>query len=270
MKIGVELAYGFGDCIFGLPSIKSLAEHHATKVDVAVQAQCADAFHNVSYINKIIHVGGLWDGIRYFQDNDYNAAYQFTPHAKFSSFKDKDPSFSLIDASKCIAEQYGIEVVDQRPLVYLTSEEQQVADDLVSRLPRSRPIVAIESVAKSMQSWADQSAIEKIINHWRDKAHILWLSNTQSPDGAHSLLNYTRRQIIGMLKHVDMFYNVGSGFFCASLASDHQPKKSISLWVDDFYKYEKRLSELAWHKQIVWVHNAVELEAELHVYGEHY
>lgn len=269
MKIGVELTYGFGDCLFGVPSIKAISEEYNCKVDVATQAQCADAFANLSFVNKVIHIANMWDGINHFTKNSYNQAYQLTPQTKFEQYKAKDSNFSLIDASKHIARDYGVEVKCQRPIIELTGQEQRDADEFIQRLPKTKPIIAIESYAKSGQTWADMSAIMAIVDKWRDRASIIWCSHTPAPDGALNMANYSRRTIIGMLHACDCFYNVGSGFFCASLTQQNQPKKNVSLWQDHYYRYVGRLAELGW-QNITWVQNIVELEAELHSYDGHF
>jgi len=270
MKAGVEIAFGFGDSLFSMPAIKSIAEEHNCKVDVATQAQCADAFANAPFINEIIHIPTVWHGISHFQSKGYNYAYQLTPYAKFEEYKNNNGNFSLIDCSKKMASEQGIEVVDQRPLIYLTDTEQTIANEFIDRIPNTKPIVGIESYAKSGQSWANQEAIDKIIAHWRDKAHILWFSNTKPHDGALDLVNFTRREIIAMLGRIDHFYSVGSGFFCASLTASNQPKSTTVLWIDHYYKYMGRIAELGWGDRIQWAQNIVELEAILHCYDGHF
>ena len=269
MKIGVELAYGFGDCLFGVPTIKAIAEEYKCKVDVAVQAQCADAFLNLEFVNNIIHIGSIWDGITKFQELRYNQVYQLTPQTKFAQYKEKNDGFSLIDASKYMAKDYGVELNCQRPIICLTDQEKQDATGFIGRLPKSKPIVAIEGYAKSGQTWADLNHIMKIVDKWRDRASIIWCSHTPSPDGTINMANYSRRTLIGMLHACDYFYNVGSGFFCASLTLDNQPKKNVSLWQDHYYKYIGRIAELDW-QDITWVQNIVELDAELQSYNGHF
>ena len=270
MKAGVEIAFGFGDCIFGVPAVKLISETHGCSVDVAVQAQCADAFLNLPFVKKIIHVDGCWSGIQYFHDQQYKLAYQLTPYSKFQHYKSLDPSFSLLDCSKKLASELGIEVADQRPLIYLSDQEKAVAAGLLARLPHGKPIVAIESEAKSGQSWADLAAVQKIVDFWSNKAHILWLSHTQALEGTLGLVNYTRREIIAMLSNIDHFYSVGSGFFCASLVEGLKPKHTTVMWIDESYKYVRRLTELGWNPDITWTQNVVELEANLHSYDGHY
>ncbi len=270
MRAGVEIAFGFGDCIFGMPAIKLISETFGCVVDVAVQAQCADAFDCAPFVNKIIPVDGCWSGIRHFHDNQYNLAFQLTPYAKFNQYKAEDPNFSLIDCSKRMASELGIEVADQRPLIYLSEAEKTTAAEFIGRLTPGKPIIAIESQAKSGQSWADADAVRKIVDRWRDKAHILWLSNTPAFDGTLGLVNYTRRQIIAMLPRFDHFYSVGSGFFCASLASGLKPKHTTVMWIDGVYRYIGRIAELGWHHDITWAQNVVELESALHSYDGHY
>ncbi len=63
------------------------------------------------------------------------------------------------------------------------------------------------------------------------------------------------------LRFADTLFTVGSGFFCASqaLETKWQPRQVVTLWIDDTYKYEKRLAELRFHNQMVWIHNNQEL-----------
>ena len=270
MKVGVEIAFGFGDSLFAMQAIKSIANNHNCKVDVATQGQCSDAFTNAPFIGQIIDIPTVWHGVHHFHANQYNFAYQMTPYAKFAEYKAADGNFSLIDCSKKMAAEQGIEISDQRPLIYLTDDERKSAEEFINRLPNTKPIVGIESYAKSGQSWADREAIDKIITYWRDKAHILWFSNTKAHDGALDLVNFRRREIIAMLGKIDHFYSVGSGFFCASLVASNQPKRTTVLWIDHYYKYIHRIAELGWGDTIEWAQNIVELEAFLHSYDGHY
>lgn len=269
-RVGAEIAFGFGDCIFGIPAIKLISETHGCGVDVAVQAQCSDAFLNVPFINKTINVDNCWSGIGHFHDQRYDFAYQLTPYSKFNHYKSLDPSFSLLDCSKRLASELGIEVTDQRPLIYLSDQEKLAAANFLAKLSNGKPVVAIESHAKSGQSWADLTAVRKIIDYWKNKAHILWLSHTQAVEDTLGLANYTRREIIAMLCGIDHFYSVGSGFFCASLVEGLKPKHTTVMWIDESYKYTRRLSELGWNDDITWAHNIIELEAALHSYDGHY
>jgi hypothetical protein len=145
--VGVEAAYGFGDGMFLAPLLKRIAEHHNRLIDVAVQTQCADAFHNLPWVRKIIHINNLHDGMaRFF---DYKFKYQITPNVYFERFRATDPQHSLIDTALWIGRHYGLGDIDQRPIFIPTPEERNID------LGLKRPMIAIESHHKSGQSWAN-------------------------------------------------------------------------------------------------------------------
>lgn len=255
--VGVEACLGFGDGMFLVPLTKKIAEHHHTLVEVAVQKQCADAFHNLSWVGKITHINDLYDGMHLFKT--YQHAYQITPAAYFTKFKESHPDHSLIDTALWISRHYGLGDFDQRPIFIPTREELEV------RVNLNRPVIAVESHYKSEQSWATKQSFKPILDRYGDSHDILWLSNQDAPNhpSVHTLRNCTRRQIIPLLSKAETFFSVGSGFFCASLALAMPPQRIVCLWKDEFYRYERRLAELAWHPHIVWVHNQAELEANL-------
>ncbi len=67
------------------------------------------------------------------------------------------------------------------------------------------------------------------------------------------------------LKAADIFYSVGSGFFCAAMALEqkYQPQHIACLWRDDFYRYKNRIIELNFHKSISWIENEQQLVENL-------
>lgn len=256
MKIGVESAHSFGDACFNIPLIKALSSRYKTKIAVATRKPYIDAFHNIPYIDKIIPIDSMGEGIPKLQQMGYQA-HQITQNIKFFEFKQSDPEHSLIDTPLATGRQMGLEPFNQRPIFAPTLEEHLAVSSLVT----GEPTIAIESEYRSGQSWATPEDFELILNH--HACRILWLSNKGAPSHVDNMLRYTRRQVILSLQACDTFYSVGSGFFCACLAlpSHLQPKKIVCLWDDTLYKYERRLNELKWHPQLVWVHNRQELEA---------
>lgn len=255
--VGVEACYGFGDGLFLAPLIKRIAERHGGPVEMAVQAQCADAFHNLPWVAKITHVNNLHDGMALFRDRPHS--YQITPNVYFPSFKESHPDHSLIDTARGIGRHYGLGDFDQRP-IFLPSRE-----DLEVRVNLLRPVIAVESHYKSGQSWADKNSFKPILDKYGSTHDVLWLSNQDAPNhpNVHTLKNCSRRQVITLLSKAETFFSVGSGFFCASLALEVPPQRIVCLWLDHFYCYERRLAELGWHQNIKWVHNMDELRANL-------
>lgn len=258
-EIGVEAAYGFGDNLFNATLIQQLSNQHNCKIDVAVQAQCADAFTNLSCIGEIVHITNLWEGVKKFQDLGYKQVHQLTQNVHFPKFKEQHPEHSLIDTAAWVGRDLGLPTFDQRPTFHPTEAERQVGQNFSS----SQPTIAIESVYKSGQSWADDRAFQMILEKYAGH-RVLWLSNQTPPASAIDCSKYTRRELLMTLQHVEVFFSVGSGFFCGSLAlpREFQPKKLVCLWLDHYYKYEWRLAELKW-LDIVWVHNHAELQAAL-------
>lgn len=261
--VGIESSHGFGDCLFNVPLIKSISERHNCKVTVAVTKHCADAFINIPWVNDVIHIPGMYHGIEMLHKLQYQNIYQITQNAKFIYYKEKDSNHSLIDTALHVGSELGLPPFNQRPMFLPTDNESQFGLDYGDLLG-GHPTIAIECIAKSAQSWADQAAIQAIVDKHINTHKILWLSNQGAPSHPNidNLLRYTRRQIIMLLQHCETFYSVGSGFFCANLAlpERYQAKRVVCLWIDDFYKYEYRLSQLQWHKDIVWVHNHQELQ----------
>lgn len=254
--IGVEACYGFGDGVFLAPLLKRISEHHNQPVEVAVQAQCADAYHNLPWVGKITHIGQLHEGMRFFGDR---ICYQVTPNVHFPNFKESNQDHSLIDTARDIGRHYGLGDFDQRPIFIPTP------DEMIS-FPSSRSLIAIESHHKSGQSWARPESFQPVLDRYCQTHEVLWLCNQDAPKRphVHAVGNrYTRRQLVCLLSQCETFFSVGSGFFCASLALATPPSRVVSLWIDDYYKYERRLTELAWHPNLVWAHNQDELRAAL-------
>lgn len=263
--IGVVSSHGFGDILFNLPLIRTISQQYQQPIAVGVQPQCADAFYNIPWISQIIHVNDMYHGVNDLVKAGCNPVLQITQNIKFPLYKETDHNHSLIDTPALVGKELSLPAFDQRPIFIATPEESQTGYDYGQCFPK--PMIAVECIAKSAQSWADQAAIDMIVNKYADTHRILWMSNQGAPNhhNVDNLLRYTRRQNIMLLKHCETFFSVGSGFFCASLAllKEHQPKRIVCLWIDDFYKYEQRLSQLQWHDNIVWVHNHTELSNAL-------
>jgi hypothetical protein len=258
-KIGVESYHGFGDCLFNVPLIRELSRKYNTKIGVAVKRACKDAFYNIPWIDEIIECDNMWDGINKMKVLGYETTYQITQNVKFFEFRESDPNHSLIETPLLTGLQIGLERFNNKPIYIPTENEISKTDNMAS----SRPTIAIESVFNSIQSWADAKAFEAIVNKFKDTNRILWLSNNNAPKipSVDDLLRFNRRECIMCLRAAEIFFSVGSGFFCSSLAlgREYQPKKIVCLWIDDMYKYEKELQKKNWHNDITWVHNHEEL-----------
>lgn len=258
MQIGIESAYGFGDCLFNLPLIKAVSEKYGQKVNVAVKPHCADAFQNIPWIDNIDIINNLNEGYSNYSKSGYKA-FQFTQNVKFEQFRSYDESHSLIDTPLLSGREIGIYDFNQKPIFIPTEHESYDGN----RYDDGIPTIAVESVYTSGQSWASQSDFELIINKFKDTHRICWLSNKNAPKTKYSddMLRWSRRTCICSLRHCQTMFSVGSGFFCASMAlpPEHQPKRIICLWIDSYYKYEKRITELNLHNNITWVHNTTEL-----------
>lgn len=262
--VGVESAYGFGDCVFNVPLIKQLSIMYDHPIGVAVQAQCADAYANIPWISEIVHITNLHEGVTKLQQLGYGKVIQITQNVKFHEFIERHSDHSLIDTPLWTGRQLGLPDFNQKPIFLPTPQEEAISIELGDQL--AKPTIAIECIAKSSQSWADSDAINTIVEKYVGTHTILWLSNQGAPQhqNVHDLLQYSRRQILTLLRHCQIFFSVGSGFFCGmlSLPPEHQPRKTVCLWIDEFYKYEKRLNELKW-ADIIWVHNHHELKAAI-------
>lgn len=268
----VELAYGFGDAVFGLRLLEKLSEQNGGPIGVATMPHVVDAFQNVPFIDEIIPIGGLNEGHKASKQFKYRDYKQVTSNVYFQEFKNNDPEHSLIDTPKLIGRKFGVEVTDQRPVIYLTDEELHGMRAKYNDGIRS---IAIESHYKSGQSWASASDFQKIVDKFAKTHRIMMLSPETPlptlPSGAvgfDDMKRWTRRQCLGALTTCQYFFNVGSGFFCASLAfgtfdnsldpiSDWPPF-SFSLWKDEYYKYKKRLKEID-TKPVEWLDNTEQL-----------
>jgi hypothetical protein len=259
-KIGVEAAHGFGDNLFQVPLIRKLSEKHNCKIGVTVRPHCKDAFYNIPWIDEIIEIPGMHHGAKRMKQLGYKTTHQITQNVKFYEFKQRNNNHSLIDTPLWTGAELGLKPFDQRPIFIPTVEEVNAGTEICSD---PRPTIAIESVYKSAQSWANKKAINSIVEQF--KGHrILWLSNEGAPDlpNVDNLLRYSRRSIIMGLQCCEIFFSVGSGFFCASMALPPalQPQKIICLWSDSLYHYDEPITANGWHEDIVWVHNKWELE----------
>lgn len=262
--IGIESSHGFGDCVFNVPLIKAICDRHNDFAHVAVQKQCADAFDNVPFIKHITHIPAMGHGLELFRREGLDRIYQITQNAKFFHYKQMDQHHSLIDTPKWVGLEIGINLTDQRPIIYFSDEETAYATAYGRRLD-DRKVIAIESVAKSGQTWADKAAIKAIVDAHIETHKILWLSNEGAPHHKNIdiLATSTRRKNILLLQYCDTFFSVGSGFFCGSLALPPalRPKRTVCMWIDDLYRYERRVLELRLLDNITWVHNMTGLRA---------
>jgi hypothetical protein len=258
MKIGVEAAYGFGDCLFNLPLIKAISEHYNQKVNVATKSHCVDAFMNIPFVDNIDIINNLNEGYSFYSRAGYTA-FQLTQNIKFEQFIALDGSHSLIDTPMLTGREIGIKPFNQKPIFIPTINE--INDG--NRYDDGMPTIAIESVFTSGQSWATQNDIDLIVDKFKDTHRICWLSNQNAPKTKYidDMLRWSRRTCICALAHCGAMFSVGSGFFCASMAlpKERQPKKIICLWIDSYYRYEKRIAELELHSNIQWIHNRDEL-----------
>jgi len=266
IQVGIESSHGFGDGLFNVPLVEAISQKHGVPVTVAVSNHCADAFANYPFI-KVLKIAGMNFGMKHFEENEFDYAYQITQNVKFYKFREADPNHSLIDTPKLVGEELGL-TFDQRPLFSPTAREMEVGAGMSSGMPT----IAIESVYKSQQSWAGRRHIEKIFDHFKETHRILWLSNEGAPDhkNVDDMLRLSRRECIMSLQHCEYFFSVGSGFFCASLAlpRELQPKNVVCLWTDSLYRYEKVLKEKGWHPEITWINNEQKLEDALSFIGK--
>ena len=262
-QIGVESAHGFGDGLFNVALIRELSQHHNTKIGVAVRPHCKDAFYNLPWVDEIVEIPQMNDGAKVLQNLGYKRTIHITQTVKFFEFRERDTNHSLIDTPLWTGRQLGLPDFDQRPVFYPTSEEMAATDCMMS----DQPTIAIETVYTSGQSWTKQQDIQLILDKYLSTHRILWLSNSDAPDhpNVDNLLRFSRRQVIMCLRACDVFFSVGSGFFCASLAlpSGLQSTRIVCLWQDGFYKYEHPLAVHKWCKDLIWIHNQQELRQYL-------
>jgi len=255
--IGIEMAHGFGDGCFSIPLIEELCKKHNSKAVVAVEKRCSDIYNHVPCVHDTVLIKAMHEGHKAI-DAKYqiDEFYQITPHAYFYDFKAKDPNHSLTATTMAIGHFNNIQI-DPRPKIYLSEEELYKAEEHILKRKRS-PIIAIESEHFSGQSWSNATDFENIIKN-NPNAVFLWLSYREPPfeypNLLHSGIRLSRRECIGLLKFVDLFINVGSGFFCASLSEDVEPKESWMLWTDDLYKYKDSINKSGWIKKATWLDN---------------
>lgn len=258
-KIGLESAHSFGDCLFNLPLIKAISLKHGVRPTVAVRAPYRDAFYNVPFINDIMIIDNWWDGINRFESMNYNIIHQLTQNHRFEEYKRTNPEHSLAETALCFGRSLGIEF-DHRPMFFPTEDELSKAQAFINNI--RKPIIAIEGIARSGQSWIDRHAVGLIIERYHESHSILWLSHEGKPDDhVIDMSPLTRRETICALRYANIFYSAGSGFFCSSMAivPPHQPKRIVVMWRDETYKYEKHINMCKWHDDIVWTHNHEEL-----------
>lgn len=262
-KVGVESAHSFGDTLFNIPLIKAIHDHYQCHVTVATRKPYRDGFFNVPWVQDIITISSMGDGVAKLHNMGYEHVMQITQNAKFPDYQAADPNHSLIDTPLQVGRELGIPDFDQKPLFFPMEVEIKSTNSLLS----DQPTIAIESVAKSGQSWATQNDFKQIVDKYKNTHRILWLSNENAPDlpCVDILLRFSRREVIMCLRCADIFFSVGSGFFCASLAlpKKWQPKKIVCLWDDSMYKYVNRLNQLNWHEDIVWVEQKNQLPTTL-------
>jgi len=263
VRIGVESSHGFGDALFNAPLLKALSQRYGCKIGVAVRPHCADAFQNLPWVDNIIHIPDLHHGRAALKAAGYGPVHQITQNVKFHEFTASDPSHSLIDTPLLTGRQLGLEDFDQRPIFLPTAAEMSVG----ARYDDGLPNIAVESIFTSAQSWADQRALQIIVDAYKDSHRICWLSNNGAPQARYmdDMLRWTRREAVTALQHCQTLFSVGSGFFCAALALPKhlQPKRIVCMWIDELYRYRSRLDTLRWHDNLIWVRNHSELEAVL-------
>jgi len=257
-KVGVESFHSFGDVLFNIPLIKAISEHYNSKVTVCTREQYRDGFDNIPWVDGIIPINEMGSGPQLLKDNGYEHVFQITQNIKFNEFRSRSPNHSLIDTPAWTGKELGLPEFDQRPIFLPTDREIERTSSIIT----GEPTIAIECEARSGQSWANLADFEQIVNKYKDSHRILWLSNIHAPmlSNVDNLLRFTRREVIMCIRAADIFFSVGSGFFCASLAlsKQFQPKKIVCLW-NDIYKYKNRLNELHWHDDITWINDREEL-----------
>lgn len=257
-RIGVESSHGFGDCLFNVPLLKAISEQFKTPVGVATKPQNTDAFKNLPWVDEVITISSMGDGEQLFKNRGYQKTYQATQNIWFFEFRKINPHLSLIDTAAMVGNHFGINEFNRRPIFLPTDSEKNAQAQI-----GDGPIIAVESVYNSAQSWATEDDFNYIVETYGKTHKILWLSHKGHPPHPNLIptQHMTRRQLIMCLQRADMFFSVGSGFFCSmlSLPPHQQPKRTICLWVDNLYLYEARLREVNWCSTITWVHNQAEL-----------
>jgi hypothetical protein len=263
----LECSHGFGDGLYNVPLTEAFA-HKYGPVGIAVRAHCQDAWFNVPWVDEILTIPGMHGGVEAARTHGYQQYFQLTQNVHFFDFKSGDPNHSLVNTPRGVAQLHGLELPDRRPQIFLTAEELATRS-LYHDGIRS---VAIEAVFKSGQSWADAACFQKIVDRFANTHRILWLSPEvpapafpRTAVGLDDMKRWTRRQCIAALSTADVFFSVGSGFFCASLAlpQELRPPRSVCLWRDELYKEEDPINQEGWLPNLTWVHDHAELDAAL-------
>lgn len=253
-RLGIECAHKFGDCVLNTGLIREASTRYGCKIGVAVRDLYADAFISNPHIDEIVRIHNMGEGPAAFKKLGYKSSHIATQNIRFFEFK-AHGEHSLIDTPLMVGKGMGLREFNHKPELFLSQAEIES----VSAVKDSRPIIAIESVFTSGQSWATPDCFSLIVDKLQSTHKILWLSNQGAPNGSNidNMLRFSRRQVIAALRHVDVFFSVGSGFFCSTLGLDRssQPKKIVCLWNDDMYRYKDRLNELKWHPDITWCLN---------------
>jgi len=259
MSIGVESAHGFGDLIFNLPLIKAIHTKYNDTVWVATRPHCKDALFNIPWIDKIVEIQQMNQGIQLLKNMGCDPVFQITQNVQFFHFVKKDKKHSLINTPLLTGKELGCQDFNNRPIFLPTEKEIENTDSIIL----DKPTIAIESVYNSGQSWANKKSFDIIVAKYAHTHRILWLSNANAPKlpTIDNMLRFTRRECVMCLRACDILFSVGSGFFCSALAlpAHHQPKKIVCLWIDNDYRYEKPLAEYKWHPDIEWIHNPNQL-----------
>lgn len=249
-ELAVSCRLSFGDSMFCTALTKAVAARNPSgKVDVVAGNQYADAYTNLPWIGRIVNDPQLLSNRQILES---------TPGDHFWHYKATNGEFCLFDTHLKRAQTVGIDSFDQRPIFIPTYREKLTVQQYVTGV--DAPLLAVESVYFSGQSWSDRAATDAIVDRYAASHKILWLSNQDAPDhpAVDPCTQFSRRQLIQLLTHCELFYTTGSGFFCASLAHSPGPR-TVCLWKDETYKYERRLAQLGW-RDVEWVHNRVELE----------
>jgi len=248
MKIGVESYGSFGDCCLLTPFIRDLSEKHGTAIDIAVHKKFADAFLNLPFINNIIQINRINDGVKMFKALKYDLYFNAT---QGSYFRNNSGMFSLLDVPDKLSSIMRVHITDRRPVFIPTKTELKVTEN-------EKFDLAIESEYNSGQSWSKDQDIMMVLRAFKNK-RILWCSKSEPPvEGLHRF--NTRRETIAALINVKHFFCVGSGIFCASL-SKYRPENSYVLWSDDYFRYIQRFKERGWDSTITWIEDSEDLSS---------
>lgn len=255
--IGIESCYGFGDGCFNIPLIEAVAEKYGADISVAVKKSCEDVFYNVPCIKEIVNVNGLYHGANYYNSRGIKN-FLITQNAYFNNYAHEDPNHSLAATSWVTGKRVCGVDFDPRPKIYLTDKEL-ATKNVLNKVYKN---VAIESEHYSGQSWTNDKDFEKLIVS-NPNVKFWWLSLRHPPYNYSNMIYassiYTRRECIGLIAGCDLFINVGSGMFCATLGMKEQPKETWMLWIDSFYKYKNTVMPNKWlPNNTKWFENRTE------------